>query len=530
MEAALPPARKRGPIGGSPEHSHSGATANLISWLTQHNTALTFAAASVAPVLYLVFINRYATNSFFGDDWRIVPMVHAALHGHLSLSQLWDQYNESRLFIGKMIYVLFGFVDRLDLRSVMYFSAAALIASYAGLLTLLRQYLGKRLTPIPVLLIGVIWFSLADVSNVLWAFQVSWYLTVFFFVMMLVALLMPNNHRTLWFAVAVLLACAASWTTVQGFLCWPVGAICLLWSQPSAGRVRPIAIWLGATVVTLALYLPGYSFSKGNTCPIRADCSTTVLLHHPLTTFGFFIALIGNVIPGGVGTGGTVYGVGRSEVVGVALLVAAVFVLLHSWRHRASTEHWPLPFLLIVFSLLFDVTISIGRSATGPSGAVENNRFVMANLILLVGIVIYAWAHLPWRRPPVTNGRWRVYLTYPALFALAILLVVQATTATSFGLMSGRATRSERNQEAETLVYAQVSRVFNKERFCQVYLTILYEPGGFSMFPGTLRDAVADQLGEFRPDVDRYYHQLGPPPLTPACQPRNTEPRATSPG
>lgn len=226
----------------------------------------------------------------------------------------------------------------------MFFSAAAFIASYAGLLILVRHYLGKRLTPIPVLLIGVIWFSLADVENALWAFQVSWFLTVSFFVMTLVALLVPNNRRTLWFAVAVLLACSASLTTVQGFLCWPVGAICLLWSQRSAGRVRPeITVWLGAVIVTVALYLPGYNFGEGNTCIPQASCSTAVLLHHPLTALGYFFALIGNVVPGGVGTGGTGNGVARFVVVGVALFAVAVFVLFQSWRHRASTEHPPLP-------------------------------------------------------------------------------------------------------------------------------------------------------------------------------------------
>ncbi len=372
------------------------AIRRLTLWATSHNRVLTIMAASIAPILYLAFINHYATNSFFSDDWSVVPTVHAALHGHLSLSQLWSQHNESRLLIGNVLDVLAGSIDNLDLRSMMFLSAAALIGSYAGLLILLRRNLGQRLTPIPVLVIGVIWFSLADVQNALWAFQVSWYLTVFFFVLMLIVLFVPTKHRVLWFAVAALLACTASLTTLQGFACWPVGAICILWNQYRPGRARSeIAVWLGAMAVTLALYLPGYSFGLGNTCPNRASCSSAVILHHPLTALGFFFALIGNVVPGETGAGGTVHGVARFEVLGIALFAAAVFVLLQSWRHRATTEQQPLPLLLIVFALLFDGLISVGRSGTGPAGAVVNDRFVMANLILLTGIVIYAWAYLP---------------------------------------------------------------------------------------------------------------------------------------
>ena len=50
--------------------------------------------------------------------------------------------------------------------------------------------------------------------------------------------------------------------------------------------------------------------------------------------------------------------------------------------------HPPLPLLLIVFSLLFDVIVTIGRVGTGASGAVSNNRYNIANLILLTGVFL----------------------------------------------------------------------------------------------------------------------------------------------
>jgi hypothetical protein len=487
------------------------------AWLTRHNPALTIAAASVAPVLYLVYIQHYATDVLSSDDWNLVPMVHAALHGHLSLNQLWSQYNESRLFVGNLVFVLFAFVDHLNLRAVIVLGAAALIASYAGLLLLLRQYLGKHLTPIPVLLVGVIWFSLADSQNAIWAFQVSWYLTVFFFIMMLVVLLLPDNHRSLWFVVAVLVAAVASLTTVQGFLCWPVGAICLLWNGPSSSRVRfETTVWLSSMAITLALYLPGYRFGEGNTCLPLSSCTPDALAHHPLTVIQFYLALVGDIIPATAASGGTVHDVARFEAIGLVLLAAAVFVLIQSWRHR-STERLPLPLLLIVFSLLFDVIVTLGRGGLGASGAIVRNRFVIANLILLTGVVIYAWAHLPSRNPRMANGPWRVYVTYLALITLAIFLAVQVTTATNYGLSSSDADRNGRITEARVLVYRQFNRVISEERACQLALTLYFEPPEIKQALGV---AIADRLGEFRPSSDRYYHELGPPPVPPACKAR----------
>ena len=387
---------RSGEGGDGGDGGDGGATTTILSWASRHNTLLTIAAASIAPILYLLFINQYAINSFFVDDWGVVPLVHAALHGHLSLGQLWTQYNESRLVIGNLIDIAFGFADQLDERAIMFFNAAVLILSYLGLLALVHKYTSKRLTPIPVLAIGVVWFSLADYENALWAFQVSWYLTVFFYVMMLCALLIPQGRRPLWLAVAVLLAFAASFSTVQGFLCWPIGAICILWHTPWR-RARPeIVLWLVAVIITVGLYLQGYTFNKGNICVPSVQCTANFELHHPLTMLGFFFALIGNVIPGRASLVPLqVDDPARYVLVGVVLFATSVYILVQSWRYRASTEYLPLPALLIAFALLFDLTIVVGRGGTGVFGAANDDRYVMANLIMLTGILIWGLARVP---------------------------------------------------------------------------------------------------------------------------------------
>jgi hypothetical protein len=486
-----------------------------MSWVNRHNGVLTFAAASVSPVLYLAFIDRFATNSFYGDDWSVVPAIDGALKSRLSLGQLWAQYNESRLFLGSLIDTLFGLLNRFDLRSVVFFSAAIFIASYAILLALLRKYLGTRLTPIPVLVLGVMWFSLADVQNALWAFQVSWYLTVLCFVAMLFALEVPEGRRTLWFIVAAFAAFAASLSTLQGFLCWPLGAICILWSQPSGRPARrEIVAWCGCTIVAVLVYFPGYDFSV-NGCYPAAACSPTVALHHPLSALGFFFALIGNVIPGGIYFGGVlhyIHNVARFEVLGLALFAIAVFVLIRSWRCRTSTETFPLPLLLIVFSLLFDVAISLGRSGTGASGAANSNRYVMANLILLIGVVAYAWAHLPRYRLHQADQGWKIRMGGLAFVALALLVVVQVTESTAFGLRNGRAVSQALTDEARLVVNSD--RIPAEKTACELYVEFTYQPG-WSADAG--HDAREDHLGEFDANSYRGYRQQGPPALFHQC-------------
>jgi hypothetical protein len=395
---------------------------------------------------------------------------------------LWSQHNESRLLLGNLVDIVFGFADRLDARAVIFFSAAVLIASYVGLLLLVRRYHSARLTPIPVLVVGVVWFSLADVQNALWAFQLSWYLTTFFFVMMLGALLVPQSRRPLWLAGAVVLALAASLST-EGLICWPVGAIAILWPGWSRRGRTEIAIWSIATIVTLAAYLPGYRFQEGNICFVPGQCTTNFELHHPLTVLEFTFALIGNVIPGTAkGYPPTIGDPFRFVALGAVLSAASLFILIQSWRHRSSSEGLPLPALLIVFALLFDLTIVVGRSGTGVAGAVNSNRYLMANLILVTGVVIYGLARIPTHRRLAASGSWRTYGTYLALFVLAVFLVVQVVAATGFGLTNGRSSSADR------------------------IILNLIEPRT------TIHESTEDHLGEYGPTVFHHYRELGAPP------------------
>jgi hypothetical protein len=131
--------------------------------------------------------------------------------------------------------------------------------------------------------LGVIWFSLADVQNALWAFQVSWYLTVLFFMVMLFALLIPANSRRWWLGLAVFAALAGSLSTVQGFILWLVGAISMLWNQPvrrQHDRNHPstrttrfeASLWIGAAILTIALYYRDTASMKAAASRLFSGC------------------------------------------------------------------------------------------------------------------------------------------------------------------------------------------------------------------------------------------------------------------
>ncbi len=516
-EGSDPSIEASDPDGETSSRPGSGTLPRTRPWLDHHNPVLTVTAAGVAPVLYLLFVNRYSVNSFNGDDWSVVLFVRPALNGHLRLSHLWSQYNESRLLVGNAVDVIFGFVDHLDLRAVIFFSAAVFIVSYVIVLALFRAYLRRPLTPLSVLVVGAVWFSVADVQNSLWAFQVSWYLTVFFVVSMLFALLVPEHHRTVWLTVGAVAALAGSFTTIQGFFCWPLGAICILWSRPGARRtVVEIVSWCAVVLSTVLLYLPGYNFNN-NGCIPASSCSSSVAFHHPVTALRFLVALIGAVIPGGILDFFQPTHIVRFELVGAAILVVSLFIVIQSFRFRGSSERMPLPLLLITFSLVFDVTVTMGRSGTGPVGAASSNRYVMPNLILVVAILIYAWAHVPLHRSGPSTSKVHASLAYGAVLVLTVFLVVQVREATGFGLTNGSLQRSSMIESAR--LFVNLDRVPTDRRSCVVDSSLFFQPGAEPLFDEKLHGAAQGHLGQFQAIPYLYYRRLGPLALPSDCHP-----------
>ena len=376
-------------------------SARPASLLARHNVVLTGTAACLPPVLYLLFVNHYASNALLFDDWRMIPFVHGALHGDLSLGQLWSQYGEPRLPLVRLDLLLFAQIVHLNTRWAVFFSAAMVITGYAFLLALFWRYLGRPLTPIPVLIVGILWFSLANVQGALLSTS-NGIFVVFGFMAMLFALIVPQKHQTLWIGVAIIGAVLSCLGALQGFIVWPIGAIYILWSQRPRGQKRlQLGVWIAALLVMIGLYFVGYDRHLTSCIP-DLGCRPTSVLHNPFTAVRYFLVLIGNVIPGAFTSGqlGVYFGIRptnviRYELVGVVLLAAAVFVLVQSWRKRTTSEPLPLPFLLIAFAVLYDASITWGRVGEGLGGPVGNNRYALPNLILLLGIFIYAWIHVP---------------------------------------------------------------------------------------------------------------------------------------
>ena len=375
------------------------------SWVASERRRLTlpsvrqraiFVAAFAPAAAYVLCVWHFAVNAPFQDDWSVTAVVSAALHGRLTLPELWAQHAEGRLPVPYLFFIASGWINHLNLRSIVVLDALLFVATYALMLHMFRIYTKRPLTASRVLSLGVVWFCLVGLDSALWAFLLTWYLALFLVFVAIYLLLVWPRNRTLAVALAVPIAICASLSWVQGFLVWPIGLVCLLWTWTANRRgYAEVGIWLSTGLVTTLLYLRGYKAGVG-CVPVGADCSIHANAGHPILFTKFFLSLVANAVPLRVlyaRLAVVQLGPGFMQLLGAVLCLASLFVIVRSVQERRGTK-LPLPLLLILLALLFDLSIALGRAHEGVPAALQG-RFAIPNLLLLVGLLTYAWSHLP---------------------------------------------------------------------------------------------------------------------------------------
>jgi hypothetical protein len=452
------------------------------------------AAAAVPAALYLLYVIHYAVNVPFADDWQVMPLVSSALHGHLNMSLLWSQWSDAREVTGRLVDIAFGLIDHLNERAVMLFSAVVFIATYILVLCLFRSYLGKRLTALPVFVVGIAWFCLVDWQSALWSTVVNGYLVLFFVVLAMYLLLVPRNNARLSFGFGVVAAVLASLSFSFGFLVWPLGLICLLWVKRS--RLQG-AIWILAAALMVLVYFHGYNFANGGCPTTAAHCSLTYGLSRPSRLIQYYVLLVGNIVP--LSSTGLESHLWVHDVQGAILLLAAVFVVVQTFRERRVQPN-PLPLLLIVFGLLYDLVIAPARFGVGLLGSLipGDSRYTMPNVLLLVAIVIYVWEHAP--RFSISGG-----LRLVGYGALVALLLAQSVFATVDGISNGRIWHQANENSARIVV--NFDRVPPSQRACYSNIAVL--PGWLSFWGPWYVLARRNQLSAFEPGTERLYRAEG---------------------
>src|SRR5215471_14393298 len=135
----------------------------------------------LAPLALLVwFVGHYGVNVPHLDDWRMVDFIGQAQRHELSFHDFYEQFNEHRILLPKVIFAASVIRAHWNLKLLMFFSVAiaALTCLFLFRLSTISGPRDERPdAALSVkLVISLVVFSWAQFENWLWGFQIAWLL------------------------------------------------------------------------------------------------------------------------------------------------------------------------------------------------------------------------------------------------------------------------------------------------------------------------------------------------------------------
>lgn len=388
---------------------------------------------------YLAYVWAFGVNVTFWDEWSWVPLFRDYFQGHIAWALMWEQHNENRMFFPNLLALIVGIFTKYNSKVEMFMSAGLLIMTFLLILWFwLKAGLGLwRYVPMAFVI-----FSLVQNENSLWGFQTAWYLVLFFSAFSCLLLVkVGEKPQLVWYAIV--LSFVGSFSSLQGLIIWPLGFVWLV-RERQVMRRRPFRRLM--TLWTISSVMVGLMYFYGLNLNAAGASSLGYFMAHPFLDVQYYLASLGGVM----GLSEFTNVVFVSECIGVAILGIAAFVIVDYFRDSPDQKRSFFT-MLVVFGMLFDLLLDIGRSELGVAQALSS-RYTTYNLMLLVGLYGYLTATVV---EGFSTGRssdgWSKW-SASVLGGLCAIVGLQVMIGTRSGLIQGQSTYGSRLATADVLV------------------------------------------------------------------------------
>lgn len=325
-------------------------------------------------LLCFAFIKIYGVNVVFWDQWELVPLFDKMYTGHLTFADLFAQHNEHRIFFPRIIMLLMGAITHYNNLAEMYFSWFLMcLISYVIFIVYIRKfgYTERSL----IKFVPVMWliFSLRQFQNLLWGFQIAFYLLTLFFLLALYFL--ATSKRLGWrFSFSIISGVICTFSLASGLLVWPIGLILLFIlfrMQLKASRwlyLKIGIVWSVVGVLSYLAYFIGYIENSNHP-------SFLYFIQHPVSTLGFLLTSIGSPL--------------ASELyvsMGIGLLILFLYIWVAGLLiNNKLNKGLSVPFFIsmVLFALLSIALLILGRAELG----IEQSFSSHYTTITLLGII-----------------------------------------------------------------------------------------------------------------------------------------------
>lgn len=324
----------------------------------------------VAALFTCIFC--YGVNVVFWDEWSVVSLYDDLASNGISFSKLYAQHNEHRMFFSKILMLLSHCMTKWNTKYLMYISAGFLSVTYY---LCIKCAVGKKrivdFTGKDVLfcvLSGLCLMSVCQWENLLWGFQVAWFLielcvtaSLAFFCKYL------QKGNKIYCLASILFATISTYSSLQGLAVWPMYACLFLILSLSERKWISWKKWLpyaAVGILEIGFYFYDYTDVSYHEA-YRADGMKQC--------FDFMMAQLGLVF------------CDSNELVagcfGRLLTLLAFFCIIRQIC-RKKAEKDLLPIGMIIFAMGVLLMISIGRSNLSMT-----SRYTTYALMAVAGVL-----------------------------------------------------------------------------------------------------------------------------------------------
>ena len=356
----------------------------LLEWTGRRPKAVWILIWIVAlvPMIYLTcLVRHYGANVPMLDDWEMAPLIVKAQTGELKWADVFQQQQEARTILPKLIFVLSAMRGEWDVRDQMMLSVGSCWLTAGGIFLLLRRSgLGTAGVAICFWLGVLTIFSLAQFELWILASGLPSFLVGLFLVTTLVVL--TTFWSTGWkFLVCLALALASSFTLANGLLAWGLIFPMLLLMERSSRWRGWLGLWLGACTICATIYFWGYERPVYHP-PFAPAVS-------PIEYLRFILIFLGSGLANSV----TENRVDASAIFGglnLLIFLGALAYVVRRIRDRAFLARM-IPWLALgIYALASACLASLGRIAFGVEYAGASRYVTFAHYMTVAVIVIVA--------------------------------------------------------------------------------------------------------------------------------------------
>jgi hypothetical protein len=344
---------------------------------TSYTLLLTLILVPAAFGFFYVYL--FGENVVVRDELLVIAsLLNKQFSGTLTISDFWAQYNEHRLFLVRIVLLVLATITHLNVKTEMYVTLTVFLITLVIFLLAFYDSTGasKRAKLLLFVPISFLVFSPRQWDTWLLGILVQFALVIMFSVLTLylIRLLAKRTSGYGVFGAALTSATAATLTSSQGLLVWPVGLLQLLLipvEKPAKKVV--VGVWSLVGVAEWVVYFLDWTrpTNSGNTP------SLLYALVHPLEGVRFFVTVLGSSLfwqEGFAIAGGLVI---------AALIVVSLF-LVHRNRAVADQSFWV---AIILFSLATLAAVTAGRVGLGTEQALTP-RHASFSLLAVIGVYV----------------------------------------------------------------------------------------------------------------------------------------------